>query len=168
MKAMQCVITEKIDGTNAQIVIQTNDQGNLEITKVGSRRRYITPEDDNFGFAGWVDRHKEELIVLGEGIHFGEWYGAGIQRGYNLDNKKLAFFNPFLKELPELEQCCKVPILYAGPFSMEVVDTYMEGLKEHGSQIEPGYMKPEGIMIYFPEFKSYVKHTFEHTEGKWK
>jgi len=42
-----CVITEKIDGTNAQIHI--TDEGEV---LVGSRNRYLTGtgKDDNFGF----------------------------------------------------------------------------------------------------------------------
>ena len=51
------VVTEKIDGTNAQVCI-TEEGGFL----VGSRKRWITPESDNFGFARWAYEHKEELI----------------------------------------------------------------------------------------------------------
>lgn len=83
-KASACVITEKIDGSNAQIVIEDN-----EIVAVGSRKRWIQPgkESDNFGFASWVERNYDELLGLGEGTHFGEWYGAGIQKNpYGLDH----------------------------------------------------------------------------------
>ncbi len=48
----ECVITEKIDGTNAQICITEDGQ-----FLTGSRTRWITPEDDNFGFsksANWA------------------------------------------------------------------------------------------------------------------
>ena len=40
------VITEKIDGTNGLIAI--GDDGEFQ---VGSRSRWITPENDNMGFA---------------------------------------------------------------------------------------------------------------------
>ena len=43
------IITEKIDGTNACVVV-TPDGTVL----AQSRSRFITPEDDNFGFAAWV------------------------------------------------------------------------------------------------------------------
>lgn len=62
-----CVITEKIDGTNAQVVV--GEDGSV---RAGSRKRWITPEDDNFGFAAWVRRNEEELRELGPGQHFGE------------------------------------------------------------------------------------------------
>ena len=71
-----CVISEKIDGTNAQIYF--DDQGNI---LCGSRKRQITPEDDNAGFATWAYTHREILFgILGEGRHYGEWWGQGIQR----------------------------------------------------------------------------------------
>jgi hypothetical protein len=69
------VITEKIDGTNASILI--TDDGS-DIAGVGSRTRWITPEDDNHGFAKWVKANHEELLKLGPGHHFGEWWGNGI------------------------------------------------------------------------------------------
>ena len=47
----------------------------------GSRNRWITPEDDNYGFSRWAHEHKDELLTLGPGRHFGEWWGNGIQRG---------------------------------------------------------------------------------------
>jgi len=76
-----CVITEKIDGTNAQICIK--EDGTF---LVGSRTQWITPEKDNHGFAKWAYANKEELLSLGVGNHFGEWWGNGIQRGYDLKN----------------------------------------------------------------------------------
>jgi hypothetical protein len=83
----EIVITEKIDGTNAQIYITKTPVGETDASKwelrVGSRSRWITPEDDNHGFAKWVFMHMEELIEgLGEGRHYGEWWGSGVQRGY--------------------------------------------------------------------------------------
>lgn len=42
----ECIITEKIDGTNGQIFI--DEDGKFLI---GSRTRWITPENDNHGFA---------------------------------------------------------------------------------------------------------------------
>ena len=50
-----CVITEKIDGTNASITITAEGE-----FLIGSRNRWITPEDDNHGFARWAAANKEE------------------------------------------------------------------------------------------------------------
>ena len=64
----EVIVTEKIDGTNAQIVITEDGE-----FFTGSRNRFITPEDDNFGFSKWAHEHKEELMKLGVGKHYGEW-----------------------------------------------------------------------------------------------
>lgn len=44
-------ITEKIDGTNAHILIPPDP---AEPILAASRSRYVTPDRDNFGFARWV------------------------------------------------------------------------------------------------------------------
>lgn len=41
-----CIITEKIDGTNASVLI--TDSGDVF---AGSRNRFVYPNDDNYGFA---------------------------------------------------------------------------------------------------------------------
>lgn len=73
-------VTEKIDGTNAGIYVDSA-QG---IVQAASRNRWIMPGDDNYGFAAWVANHREELLGLGDGMHWGEWWGTGIQHGYNM------------------------------------------------------------------------------------
>ena len=55
----EVIVTEKIDGTNAQIFITEDGQ-----IRAGSRTRWITPADDNFGFAAWVEEHRDELLTL--------------------------------------------------------------------------------------------------------
>ena len=89
------VITEKIDGTNAQIYI--TKEGEI---RAGSRNRWITPADDNFGFAQWVESNRDQLLELGPGRHFGEWWGSGIQRGYGMEKgeKKFSLFNAVRSE----------------------------------------------------------------------
>ena len=85
----EVIITEKLDGTNAQIYISDDGQTML----IGSRTRWITPQDDNHGFAKWAESHRDELLTLGPGRHFGEWWGQGIQRGYGLKEKRFSLFN---------------------------------------------------------------------------
>ncbi len=59
-----------------------------------SRTKIITPKEDNYGFAGWVERHADELKeLLGPGYHYGEWWGNGIQRKYNMERKVFSLFN---------------------------------------------------------------------------
>ena len=62
----ECVITEKIDGTNG--VIQITEDGDFF---VGSRNRWLTEESDNYGFYQWAMKNKDELMKLGVGKHHG-------------------------------------------------------------------------------------------------
>ena len=162
-------ISEKIHGTNAQIAI--NDLG-TEI-QAGSRNRWVTPEDDNYGFATWVYENKDALLaLLGPGRHFGEWYGSGIGPGYGLKEKRFALFNTYrwtkLKEegklLPRMDV---VPILYEGKFNPSVVKETMDKLKSAGSLLVPGYMKPEGVVMYFSRTKGFFKQVFEKEDTGW-
>lgn len=164
-----CVITEKLDGTNAQILIEDG-----KIVGVGSRNRWIAPgkETDNYGFAGWVQENEEELLKLGDGQHFGEWYGAGIQRAYGRtgSDKRFALFNTGRwSDAAVRPACCEcVPVLYAGEFSREAINLVMRELSAGGSVMVPGFMRPEGIIVYLPGPRILLKDTFEHSDGKWK
>ena len=133
-------ITEKIDGTNAAIII--DEEGNFGCQ---SRKRLLTPEDDNFGFAAWAYENKEALMSLGSGHHFGEWWGKGIQRGYDLPEKRFSLFNTrkWNNENPNLPACCHVVPIIEGP-----VDEALKELTTNGSKAAPGYMKAEGIIIF--------------------
>jgi hypothetical protein len=159
----EVIITEKIDGTNAQIFI--TDDGRM---LTGSRTRWITPEEDNFGFARWATDHKDELMQLGPGRHFGEWWGRGIQRNYGLDERRFSLFNvsrwclhgetpqpiptadPRIVKMQEvLPACCHlVPILRRGINITTMADSALHELKQRGSVAAPGYMHPEGIVVF--------------------
>ena len=85
----RATITEKINGTNACIIIQDGS-----VVGAQSRKRLITPDDDNFGFAAWVEKNSEALEALGDGYHYGEWAGPGIQKNpHALDEKQFFLFN---------------------------------------------------------------------------
>jgi len=162
----QIVITEKIDGTNAQIYI--TDKGEVF---AGSRTRWITPQDDNFGFARWVEEHKDELLYLGAGRHFGEWWGSGIQRGYGKKNGERIFslFNTFRWGFGGTEvtpECCDVvPVLYKGDFDTVAINTELLKLRVGGSKAAPGFMKPEGIVVYHTAANFGFKKTIENDES---
>jgi len=157
----EIVITEKIDGTNGCIFI--GEDGEF---LVGSRSRWITPETDNHGFARWAYDHKDELLTLGPGRHFGEWWGSGIQRGYGLSKgeKRFSLFN--VKRWTENRpQCCYVvPVLYQGDFDTGIILDTMKTLAYGGSLAAPGFMKPEGVMIYHTAANIMFKKTFKNDE----
>lgn len=141
----ECVITEKIDGTNAQIYI--GEDGSI---RAGSRNRWITPGNDNYGFATWVESHADELKQLGPGPHYGEWWGAGIQRRYGLQNKRFSLFNVHRwTAVATPPSCCDVvPVLYHGEFVEAEITKAINILAVSGSRAAPGFMDPEGIVIY--------------------
>lgn len=158
-------VTEKVDGTNAQVCVDVDGT-----VRAGSRNRWLTPEDDNFGFAGWVKRHEDELRErLGIGRHFGEWHGSGIQRRYGLDHKRFAMFNTvkfghfnsdgYWDAKPgELRGVLTaVPLMYEGDFSTVAVDDCLSFLQTKGSLAAPGFMQPEGVVVFCPQ-----------TGAKWK
>jgi hypothetical protein len=160
-------ITEKIDGTNAAIGV-TEDG----IVYAQSRTRLITPKDDNFGFARWVTNHADALrVVLGPGLHFGEWWGPGIQRGYGVIDKRFSLFRAAVyREAVESEAGQSiplyiVPVLYEGPFSQEAIALRLEALRLHGSVAAPGFMRPEGIVIYHEAARTMFKITLEKDEA---
>lgn len=151
------IVTEKIDGTNAQVYV--DDAG----TKVyaGSRSRWITPEDDNFGFARWVAEHKDELLKLGPGSHFGEWWGAGIQRRYDLKEKRFSLFNVRRWAVDRPSCCHVVPVLWEGLFEELDTDEIIRKLVASGSKASPGFKNPEGIVIFHEPSNSLFKRTIE-------
>lgn len=164
-------ITEKIDGTNAAIIIQpwlSDDSQPIPIEEVNteeecygiwaqSRTRLITPENDNFGFAAWVKANAEQLINdLGEGYHYGEWWGQGINRGYGLDHKRFSLFNP----TKHSDICYHVPHMVTVENYRELQDwinVECERLVEEGSLASLGYMRPEGLVVYAEKAKTYWK-----------
>lgn len=160
----ECTITEKIDGTNACIYIGEDGQ-----FLTGSRTRWITPEDDNFGFSKWAHENKDDLMRLGPGRHFGEWWGCGIQRKYGLDAKKFSLFNvsKWGDELNRPACCDVVPVMYNGLFVMDAVSECIERLRFKGSVAAPGFMNPEGIIIYHHAANLYFKKTLDKDE-EWK
>jgi hypothetical protein len=71
----------KIHGCNTGVVLKGDGRYYAQ-----SRSRPITPGDDLFGFAKWVEDNGETFERLSKSLKrevaiFGEWYGQGIQSG---------------------------------------------------------------------------------------
>lgn len=170
------VVTEKIDGSCA--LIHITEEGDFH---VGSRNRWLSSTEDNFGFYKWAKQHEAELSHLGKGYHYGEWWGSGIQRGYGLKNgvRVFSLFNTgrwrelgdgqgeVLEGQAQCPQCCSVvPVLYRGPFDTSAVDSVLEQLKVFGSVAEPGFSKPEGIVVYHTAANMSFKKTIVGDEKR--
>ena len=207
----ECVITEKIDGTNAQVFIwdethsvdgvasvgyppngipwlfkQSRPTGEVYVA-AGSRNKWLTTEKngDNYGFARWVADNAAELVKFGHGRHFGEWWGAGIQRRYGLAEKRFSLFNverwrashgdeygPGVCKMicsedgvegsTEGPGCCHVvPVIYRGIFDSRTIDLVTEQLRVNGSVAAPGFMDSEGIVIWHAAARVMFKKTIK-------
>jgi hypothetical protein len=142
----QFIITEKIDGTNGCIII--TEHGDIFAQ---SRSRMLTEgKDDKFGFCAWVNGNKGQLMQLGEGYHYGEWYGSGIQRRYGLKEKRFAMFNIWHQNIPECVE--QVPLLGNN------FDEAVRHLNLNGSVAVPGWDTSEGIVILSSLTKVRYKH----------
>lgn len=192
------VVTEKIDGTNAAVgIIKITagmaghpdlDSPAVTIVRLNgglidgkfdnqvefavyaqSRRRLISVHDDNYGFAGWVDKNAETLVRdLGPGLHFGEWWGQGIQRNYGMSRKIFSLFNVHKwgdKQLEfETENLGVVPVVCKWTFDTAKVAEALETLRVGGSLAAPGFMQPEGIVVFHPAASVLFKATLDADE----
>lgn len=164
----EIVITEKIDGTNGCIIVDADGDVFTQ-----SRNRFATLSEDNAGFAKWAYNYKGLLAeTLGEGYHYGEWWGSGINRGYGLgkDGKAERFFSLFnvgrwggidLSAVPGLDI---VPVLYRGDFSTSAIEVVLSKLGRDGSKAMPGYDRPEGIVIFHEHARQLFKVTLENDD----
>lgn len=187
-----CVITEKIDGTNACVVVEQKQAGEYASSpedlpdsilavvpgdneeywvSAQSRNRMLALDSDNFNFAQWVKLNGEALATtLGPGRHFGEWWGSGIQRGYGLTKgeKRFSLFNTarfdgLRHEFDLLVPGLEVvPILVQRTFSSELVNECLSRLREEGSLASPGFMNPEGACIFHTASRQVYKVTLDN------
>lgn len=156
-----CTITEKIDGTNACVVIHDG-----VFVGCQSRNKAIGIHDDNAGFANWAYANAEELQKLGDGYHYGEWAGPGIQKNPHKLEKKTFFLFNVGRPYDVVPECVSfVPVLYEEEFQGDAtVDGVMWSLRN--GALQEGYT-PEGIIIYFHSFRAVAKYTFEGNASKW-
>jgi hypothetical protein len=199
------VITEKVNGSNGLVEVTEIDLDTLDgpldgigavihtvegptyLVRAGSRNRWLSPDNDNFGFAKWVWESARELSNLGVGKHYGEWFGKGIQSGYGLDEKRFALFNvnrwynprdpevtpayleqfPKAQPIPELATLTVVPVISIidGKYTNIAVDEALHTLESEGSFIAPGFKDPEGIVVWHDAAGAYFKATIKNDEA---
>nr|WP_285666907.1 RNA ligase family protein [Actinorhabdospora filicis] len=194
-------MTEKIDGTNATVivnpllpiftpgdafadgvVVQLGEH--LYLVGAQSRNRVITPDADNYGFAAWVHANAQALAdVLGPGRHHGEWYGHGINRGYEMPQgvRRFALFdvNRYAEALAMAVHLPyglgMVPLLYDGPFADVSVQQALTRLKVRGSFVTrppadhaggplPPYRNPEGVIVRHEDARAVFKVLIDRDE----
>lgn len=180
------IVTEKIDGTNAGILIEYLPRipvlinpdtqvsldgwiyppaidGKMYRMLAASRNRWVNPSDDNYGFAKWIFDNAAELTKLGPGMHWGEWWGQGIQRGYGLTEKRFSLFNTarWGNHNPNTPKCCHVVPVLNQSEDFGTVQGTLDRLRSEGSIAAPGFLKPEGVVVYHSASRSYFKVTLE-------
>ena len=197
-------VTEKIDGTNSAIRISavpdgTTPSGFMDmlasypaesytavvdgtryVVSAQSRRRLIWPgkSTDNYGFASWVYDNAEALVrLLGEGLHYGEWWGQGIQRNYGLTDRRFSLFNTdrhgHLSGAAGVDVggilVSSVPIIYQGTFREDAITVALKDLRDCGSMAAPGFATPEGICVFHSASRTVYKVTLDNNDvGKWE
>lgn len=194
----ECIVTEKIDGTNSAVIVEPIGGGNEPVgpttdtlaavvlpdgqefaVYAQSRKRLLTvgKQTDNFGFAAWVKENALELAAgLGEGYHYGEWWGSGIQRAYGLTDgeRRFSLFNAGRwcdrdgngvgDEL--VPECCRVvPVLTTGTIINAAAEGAVAMLEADGSYAAPGFDNPEGIVVYHTAARQTFKVTLEGDES---
>lgn len=107
-------------------------------------------------------------MQLGDGQHFGEWWGAGINKRYPDAPKTLSLFNTarwkVLKSQGFLTVCDVVPILYEGRFDTNACQACIEELRFSGSRVWPE-AQAEGIVVFHKAAGSLFKATCEKDES---
>lgn len=197
----EVTITEKIDGSNGLIYIEdksnwfdptidepyyneelgisyfygSDDQHTLTV-RAGSKNRWLSPTkgNDNFGFAAWVRDNAETLLKLGPGHHYGEWFGAGIQRRYGLDEKYFALFNTaryqeFIADGNWLGTLTTVPTIFVATHSDKLVQAALDRLELGGSIISgslgvQAFQKAEGVIVRHSQSGALYKVLLENDD----
>ena len=120
--------------------------------RAGSRNRWLTPDADNYGFAHWVAKNEQALLqaLNTTGLHYGEWWGQGIQRNYGMKEKVFSLFNPsqYLWLSSQDGAIRVVPTLYEGPLEGFPFDFLEETFDKFGSVAAKGFKPAEGYMVY--------------------
>ena len=87
--------TVKLHGTNAAVVVEYDENGEIDVVIYQSRNNLITPQDDNVGFAAFAAKSllatefdkilsnfdSRRWLANGKWAIYGEWCGSGIQKG---------------------------------------------------------------------------------------
>ena len=154
------VVTTKLDGSNFCVYI-SNDK-----LKVGSRKRLITPEDDNQGCAKWVyaqDNYKAYLekhpnhVLYGEYLiknHIKDYDITAYKKGYifdafDVETKKWLPYEEYTKMLEEfnIEYIPAIAIL-DNPSEQDIYDLLDKTTYLHDGKIG------EGICLHAVDFKN--------------
>jgi hypothetical protein len=162
------VVSEKIHGSNFGIHVLLDGSVHAQ-----SRKKIIDLTCDVKGFARWIAENSNDLATqLGPGLHFGEFAGPGIQKGftYGWDEKRFLLFNSgrwhsefnqavIAGEDPDSvtgsTKCLQAPLCHVVPIVAigqslwdPVVIGAIDKIRPHGSYASSGHHRAEGIVVF--------------------
>jgi len=149
----------KLHGTNAAVQIR-----NRKIF-AQSRSSYVTPENDNMGFAKWVEENREYFENLSDSNDvitiFGEWCGSGIQKGTAINQIGEKIFCVFAVQYGDF-----IDETYNDIVKIEVdtfkINEFLQGPRLNMISLMSNiYSKPwmalEGVVVNFKDDNSLLK-----------
>ena len=173
----QYVITEKIDGSNIQLLFSPKEK-----YKVGKRSCFLSEGENFYDIWGTLEKHKDLTDRLQNYVDtfncsvrvYGELYGEGVQKRINYgEGKKISLFDVVLIEegkekiLSQLEMQkfmsqnglmrYSVPVFKILSNLSQALDFDVDGL---ASILSPSKDNVEGVVI-----KPYTEVTFDYNGG---
>ena len=136
----------KLDGTNAAVVIDSEGK----VSGFQSRTQFITPTNDNAGFAGWASKvnwpacEPRSLVMI---IH-GEWFGPGIQSGTACQKLPRKMFGIF---------CIEASLNHVDPETGEVVGRFFIVDPAKIAEALKDWSHPDVFIIPWHSFEGEVK-----------
>ena len=111
---------------------------------------------------GWMDVSASYQFVV-DAFARDHYVIAPDWRGYGLTEKRFSLFNTsrWADDTVRPTCCSVVPELHAGPFDTHCVETILSWLRLEGSRAAPGFMRPEGVVVFHPQSRALFKKTLE-------
>lgn len=145
------MVTEKIDGTPAVLVIEEEPGGRQVHSALEGRAAALDSTTD------WFYANQRKLIrLLAPGVYDAAWVGAE-GRDYGLEDPGLVILDPAGYDPNEpnkydgIEGLRHAPVLYYGPVKPEngqdPIEEALRRLKFAGSALAPGYKHPAGVIV---------------------
>lgn len=135
----------KLDGTNAGVAVLP------EGVAAQSRSRWISPADDNQGFAAWLDAQPDWAAQLCDALEphtviYGEWAGQGIQRRTSISRLDRRIFAVFAVQVGD--PSTQAPRVLVEPEAIAALlpphpDVYV--LPWHGDAVDLDFATPEQL-----------------------
>jgi hypothetical protein len=165
-----CVVQPKLDGTNACVWAEGGE------VLCGSRKRQVTPDDDNAGFAAWVssdDPDAESLRRVALSwpgyVFYGEWLpvkGTKLGKSYTVRGKLFLFDVADVSTGVYGDYETLVTMASGYPYIVPLLGSFPDGLSEQelaslaesNTFLLPDGMVGEGVVAKSPAWRDPYGH----------